>query len=105
MNADNFGEIGCSSTSDDDGKNNGGESGIQKLTRAQRKRLRKKKFKEDASRRCGVIGPLLPPVYCDDWGGEDGGSPTARRNADEEPRDSIDNQGWVFICLPVFFRV
>ncbi|XP_058068712.1 uncharacterized protein LOC131218047 [Magnolia sinica] len=32
----------------------------QKLTRAQRKRIRKKKLKEVASRRSKIIGPLLP---------------------------------------------
>ncbi|KAK4584909.1 hypothetical protein RGQ29_022540 [Quercus rubra] len=48
-----------SSCSASDG-NDDSESGTQKLTRAQRKRLRKKKLKEDASRRGKMIGPLLP---------------------------------------------
>ncbi|CDP02621.1 unnamed protein product [Coffea canephora] len=38
----------------------GEENGPKKLTRAQRKRLRKKKLKEAASRRRKIIGPLLP---------------------------------------------
>lgn len=36
------------------------EWGPQKLTRAQRKRLRKKKLKDAASRRRKIIGPLMP---------------------------------------------
>ncbi|XP_071705804.1 uncharacterized protein [Rutidosis leptorrhynchoides] len=36
------------------------ELGIQKLTRAQRKRLRRKKLKEAASNRRLIIGPELP---------------------------------------------
>ncbi|KAK4260200.1 hypothetical protein QN277_003346 [Acacia crassicarpa] len=36
------------------------ESDSQKLTRAQRKRIRKKKLKEEAIRRGKLIGPLLP---------------------------------------------
>ncbi|KAE9449593.1 hypothetical protein C3L33_18512, partial [Rhododendron williamsianum] len=46
---------GCSSSSDDEG-----ECGPQKLTRAQRKRIRKKKVREAASRRRKLIGPVLP---------------------------------------------
>ncbi|KAL1316118.1 hypothetical protein HN51_068364 [Arachis hypogaea] len=37
------------------------DSGTVKLTRAQRKKIRKKKLKEDAIRRGNLIGPLLPP--------------------------------------------
>ncbi|KAJ8769286.1 hypothetical protein K2173_002490 [Erythroxylum novogranatense] len=48
---------GSSSTSND----NDDDCGLQKLTRAQRKRLRKKKLKEDVCRRNQIIGPLLPP--------------------------------------------
>ncbi|XP_054809750.1 uncharacterized protein LOC129311446 isoform X1 [Prosopis cineraria] len=36
------------------------ESESQKLTRAQRKKIRKKKLKEEAIRRGKLIGPLLP---------------------------------------------
>ncbi|KAL0395840.1 UNVERIFIED_CONTAM: Pathogenesis-related protein 1 [Sesamum calycinum] len=52
-------EEGCSlpSSSDD---SEGGNGGSGKLTRAQRKRLRKKKLKEAASQRRKIIGPLLP---------------------------------------------
>jgi len=59
--SDEFGESSSTSSSDDEG-----ECGPQKLTRAQRKRIRKKKVKEAAaSRRRKLIGPLLP-------GGDDG---------------------------------
>ncbi|KAL0461862.1 UNVERIFIED_CONTAM: hypothetical protein Slati_0073800 [Sesamum latifolium] len=52
-------EEGCSlSSSSDDSEGENGGSG--KLTRAQRKRLRKKKLKEAASQRRKIIGPLLP---------------------------------------------
>ncbi|XP_009761593.1 uncharacterized protein [Nicotiana sylvestris] len=37
----------------------------EKLTRAQRKRLRRKKLKEAASRRQNIIGPLLPTAEND----------------------------------------
>ncbi|KAK1291688.1 hypothetical protein QJS10_CPB17g02600 [Acorus calamus] len=43
----------------------GSECGLQKLTRAQRKRLRKRKLKESASVRRKIIGPLLPSGYED----------------------------------------
>ncbi|KAL2246829.1 uncharacterized protein LOC105158583 [Sesamum indicum] len=45
------------SSSDDSEGENGGSG---KLTRAQRKRLRKKKLKEAVSQRRKIIGPLLP---------------------------------------------
>ncbi|CAN0864912.1 hypothetical protein LINGRAHAP2_LOCUS9074 [Linum grandiflorum] len=70
-----------SSTSDTDG-------GSQKLSRAQRKRLRKKKIKEDASRRKGIIGPLLPPPAA--GVGEAECSPGVRRNAEESGEGSND---------------
>ncbi|KAA8514825.1 hypothetical protein F0562_018004 [Nyssa sinensis] len=56
------------SSSSGDGE---GERGPQKLTRAQRKRLRKKKLKEEASPRRKVVGPLLPTTS-DDGKGDDG---------------------------------
>ncbi|KAK1317918.1 hypothetical protein QJS10_CPA05g01607 [Acorus calamus] len=43
----------------------GSECGLQKLTRAQRKRLRKRKLKESASVRRKIIGPLVPSGYED----------------------------------------
>ncbi|KAG5528379.1 hypothetical protein RHGRI_029150 [Rhododendron griersonianum] len=55
LSTDEFGKSGCSSSSDDEG-----ECGPQKLTRAQRKRIRKKKVREAASRRRKLIGPVLP---------------------------------------------
>ncbi|KAF5798807.1 hypothetical protein HanXRQr2_Chr07g0297231 [Helianthus annuus] len=42
-----------------------GELGFEKLTRAQRKRLRKKKLKEAASQRRQIIGPQLNPDHTD----------------------------------------
>ncbi|KAD5960949.1 hypothetical protein E3N88_12422 [Mikania micrantha] len=38
-----------------------GELGFKKFTRAQRKRLRKRKLKEAGSHRRQIIGPQLPP--------------------------------------------
>lgn len=49
------------------------DSETEKLTRAQRKRIRKKKLKEEAIRRGKLIGPLQPPT-----------PPTVRSNASEE---------------------
>ncbi|KAK1589435.1 hypothetical protein Q3G72_034029 [Acer saccharum] len=74
------------SSGDDDEDDNvhGSECEPQKLTRAQRKRLRKKKLKEDASRRSKIIGPLLPTPNNDDDGGGENVSPSVRQNADEE---------------------
>lgn len=46
----------CSSDGIDDGA-------PEKLTRAQRKRIRKRKLKEAASSRRRIIGPLLPSEY------------------------------------------
>lgn len=39
------------------------EGAPEKLTRAQRKRIRKRKLKEAASSRRKIIGPLLPSEY------------------------------------------
>ncbi|PQM37158.1 uncharacterized protein Pyn_15557 [Prunus yedoensis var. nudiflora] len=80
---EDLGESGSATTSgDDDGS---GESEPQRLTRAQRKRLRKKKLKEDASRRGELIGPLLPPTV--DRGENE--AQGVRRNASEEPDAAI----------------
>ncbi|XVF59239.1 hypothetical protein PTKIN_Ptkin07bG0260100 [Pterospermum kingtungense] len=57
--ADDF-EEGKSSSSRTDVEDDGSQAETQKLSRAQRKRLRKKKLKEDAFRRGKMIGPLLP---------------------------------------------
>ncbi|CAN1342966.1 hypothetical protein LINPERPRIM_LOCUS39640 [Linum perenne] len=64
------GSLSSSANDDSDG-------GSKKLTRAQRKRLRKKKIKEDACRRKGMIGPLLPAAE------EAECTPGVRRNAEE----------------------
>lgn len=79
MNSDDFvkGDI-C--TNDD-------ETEHQNLSRAQRKRLRKKKLKEEASRRGKLIGPLLPSSTSNDGGPSDiagNESQSIRENADEE---------------------
>lgn len=42
------------------------DHGPEKLTRAQRKRIRRKKLKKAASRRQNIIGPLLPTEESDD---------------------------------------
>lgn len=61
------------------------ELGFQKLTRAQRKRLRRKKLKEAASHRRQIIGPQL---LNDDQ--IDGCSEVVRRNAAEKPESRND---------------
>lgn len=82
-------QSGCS-TSDDDGE---GEGGRKKLTRAQRKRLRKKKLKEDASRRGNIIGPLLPSTS-DASGAIETEPPSVRRNAAENKVETkLDDSG------------
>lgn len=92
---DDLEESGCS-TSDDNGD---GERGPEKLTRAQRKRLRKKKLKEDASRRVKIIGPLLPSTGdgCGIGGGDAvlGKEPPAVRYsaADKELDVTVDQSG------------
>ncbi|XP_024028350.1 uncharacterized protein LOC21396204 isoform X3 [Morus notabilis] len=78
--SDSF-EESSSSTSGDDG-----ESESRKLTRAQRKRLRRKKLKTDASRRGKIIGPLLPAPADDDGNlALENGSPTVRQILSDEP--------------------
>lgn len=81
-------QSGSSTSEEDDGDGEGRlESETLKLTRAQRKRLRRKKLKEDISRRGKIIGPL--PLSSND--GESGcssavkeRSPAVRENADED---------------------
>ena len=70
--------------------NDDSESGQQKLTRAQRKRLRKKKLKEDASRRGKMIGPLLPSMK---EVGDDGCTGGVRQNAAENVDAASDKSG------------
>ncbi|KAF3621957.1 putative glycosyltransferase 7-like [Capsicum annuum] len=53
------------SSNDDDVES---DHGPEKLTRAQRKRIRRKKLKEAASRRQNIIGPLFPTEESDDKG-------------------------------------
>ncbi|XP_061338950.1 uncharacterized protein LOC133285694 [Gastrolobium bilobum] len=63
------------------------DSETERLTRAQRKRIRKKKLKEEATRRGRLIGPLLSltpttTTQCGDHVAED--APGVRSNASEE---------------------
>lgn len=62
------------------------ESEPEKLTRAQRKKIRKKKLKEQAIRRGKLIGPLLPlnPTNTNQCANPDAKhSPPVRSNASE----------------------
>lgn len=61
-------------------ENDDGELGFQKLTRAQRKRFRKKKLKQAVSERRNIIGPELPDH-----------SEGVRRNASERPETGNDH--------------
>ncbi|KAE9613082.1 hypothetical protein Lalb_Chr05g0213781 [Lupinus albus] len=54
----------------------------EKLTRAQRKKIRKKKLKEEAIRRGKLIGPMLPPATTGDLVAEC--APPVRLNASEK---------------------
>jgi hypothetical protein len=71
------------------------------LPRAQRKKLRKKKLKEDASCRGNITGPLLPSTSESEAGNCGGGGgdvetevPDTRRNAAEKKVDATaDNSG------------
>ncbi|KDP32093.1 hypothetical protein JCGZ_12554 [Jatropha curcas] len=78
-----------SSTSDDDGES---ECGQQKLTRAQRKRLRRKKLKEDVPRRKQIIGPLLPPLS-GEGGSVCGGGDAAEECTPGDRQNDYDTQG------------
>ncbi|XP_065873058.1 uncharacterized protein [Euphorbia lathyris] len=78
---DDYG-LRTSSTSSSDNEDGESECAQQKLTRSQRKRLRKQKLKEDVSRRKQVIGPLLPSPSDGGIAGEQC-SPPVRQNADE----------------------
>lgn len=78
-------DTSSSSSSDEQG-----ESGSQKLTRAQRKRLRKKKFNEASSLRRKFIGPLLPSTSCDALQTE---PQVVRHNAAQQPRTRTHKPG------------
>lgn len=65
------------------GEEEGHDSEMEKLTRAQRKRIRKKKMKEEAILRGKLIGPLLPPTQATQCG-DDAPPPTVRSNASQE---------------------
>ncbi|XP_030455867.2 uncharacterized protein LOC115676962 [Syzygium oleosum] len=92
-------DVGGSRASDVDPDGDGGGCGDQKLTRAQRKRIRRKKLREETARRRKIVGPLLPPGGgggCsaeEDGPGdvEEEGAPGVRRNAelgsDDVPRE------------------
>ncbi|KAI3722706.1 hypothetical protein L2E82_33748 [Cichorium intybus] len=56
------------------------ELGSGKLTRAQRKRLRKKKLKEGGSHRRQIIGPELPSTGDDQIDGEGSGVPEIQQS-------------------------
>ncbi|XP_048128187.1 uncharacterized protein LOC115742076 isoform X2 [Rhodamnia argentea] len=100
-------EVGGSSASDVDPEDNEGECGEQKLTRAQRKRIRKKKLKEEIAHRRKIVGPLLPSSSSggcstkeDDAGGvEEKEAPGVRRNAelgsDDVPHDREESAAFI----------
>ncbi|GMH06351.1 hypothetical protein Nepgr_008191 [Nepenthes gracilis] len=79
---ENLVESRSSQSSDDD------DRGSVKLTRAQRKRIRKKKLKEAAAHRRKIIGPLLPPTGNDfdagDCDSTESGPQSVRQNAAEK---------------------
>lgn len=88
-------EENASSTSDDDE-----ECAPQKLTRAQRKRLRQKKLKETASGRREIIGPQLPSPGSGDSKDE---PPNIPQIADDELVGAIGKPGTVFKFRSVSF--
>ncbi|PPS19538.1 hypothetical protein GOBAR_AA01037 [Gossypium barbadense] len=91
-NPDDSEEDKCSSpkTADED---DGSQSETQKLSRAQRKRLRKKKLKEDAFCRGKIIGPLLPSSKKDGVGSLQCEPEGVRENARQEQVASSDKPG------------
>ncbi|KAK8479398.1 hypothetical protein V6N13_028537 [Hibiscus sabdariffa] len=89
-NSDDFEESKSSSPKTDD-EDDGRQAETQKLSRSQRKRLRKKKLKEDASRRGNMIGPLLPSSQYDGACGPLQVEPEGvRQNARQEQAASRD---------------
>ncbi|XP_044462707.1 uncharacterized protein LOC123193694 [Mangifera indica] len=104
-NLDHFIRTGSSSDGDNEADDDNGEGGKyqpQKLTRAQRKRLRKKKLKEDASRRSKIIGPLLPPTINEDandnYRGDEIHRQDVRQNVDEKCDVTHDKPGGAVGC-------
>ncbi|XP_007047572.2 PREDICTED: uncharacterized protein LOC18611310 [Theobroma cacao] len=89
-NPDDFGENGSSTSDDED---DGGQSETLKLSRAQRKRLRKKRLKEDAFRRGKIIGPLLPLSERDGVGSLQTEPQGVRENAVHDQVASNDKPG------------
>ncbi|KAK4759458.1 hypothetical protein SAY87_022589 [Trapa incisa] len=83
---DDLGDSDSSSKSESDGEIEGGN---WKLTRAQRKRIRKKKLWEESDK---MIGPLLPSVVQDEYADvQKDETKDARRNAQEDNASS-ENQ-------------
>ncbi|XP_058778102.1 uncharacterized protein LOC131652293 isoform X2 [Vicia villosa] len=78
------------STSGEDEEEEEHGSETEKLTRAQRKRIRKKKMKEESILRGNLIGPLMPPTQTTQVGDND--PPPVRSNVskkgDETTRSS-----------------
>lgn len=62
------------------------------MTRAQRKRLRKRKLKEAATQRRKIIGPLFPPGLNDGVDGSHGSAEDACNVADEGVRENTATQ-------------
>ncbi|XVE82953.1 hypothetical protein DITRI_Ditri16bG0046600 [Diplodiscus trichospermus] len=91
-NLDDF-EEGKSSSSTNDEEDDGNQVETQKLSRAQRKRLRKKKLKEDAFRRGKMIGPLLPLSKDDGVGLLQSQPQGARENAVDKQVASSEKPG------------
>ncbi|XP_058778088.1 uncharacterized protein LOC131652283 [Vicia villosa] len=67
----------CENASTSGEEEDGSET--EKLTRAQRKRIRKKKMKEESILRGNLIGPLMPPAQTTQAGDND--PPPVRSNA------------------------
>lgn len=101
--ADDFEEDKSSSpkTADED---DASQSETQKLSRAQRKRLRKKKVKEDAFRRGKIIGPLLPSSETDGVGSLQCEPEGVRGNARQGQVASSDKPGKILTWSFFFFN-
>ncbi|CAA3020428.1 Hypothetical predicted protein [Olea europaea subsp. europaea] len=91
-----------SSSSDHDGEDCNGA--IQKLTRAQRKRLRRKKLKEESSQRRKIIGPMPLLSNANDGGNGGGGDvvrkalENVRQNASVETDTVMEKSGELASC-------
>jgi hypothetical protein len=73
------------------------DSDMEKLTRAQRKRIRKKKMKEEAIVRGKLIGPLMPLIQTTQR--EDDDPPPVRSNASEEGYSIVNLLTMFYECL------